>query len=151
LHLVDSKVVLFGNTRAGRKVKGDKAMKAQVFTRSQHAKGGGGGFRGPDIYVAVVERPDELPELPEGTMLQRDRLKKKGYIVRYCGEGYSMHWGPKSMLGKAVRYAHELAGRINGNYSGAVTDVAGFAVSPSEAPEGHQGSLAGAFGSSTSG
>ena len=96
-------------------------MKAQVFTRGQRAKTNRAGFRGPDTYVAVVERPDELPELPEGTPLQRDRLRKKGYTIHICGEGYNMHWGPESMLGKAVKYANELAGRINSNYSGSVT------------------------------
>lgn len=76
-----------------------QAMKYQLHIRSQHAKTGGCGYRGPDTYVAVTCAPDDV-EVPES--LNRKVLLKRGIGIVYFGDGYRAHDGPRSMLGKAI-------------------------------------------------
>jgi hypothetical protein len=86
-------------------------MKHQIFIRSQHSRGSGSNaFGGPDTYVAVVSRPDDKTEWPQSRPLNRDHLRKHGYQITYCGEGYSRNDGPRSMLGQALLEAHRIAG-----------------------------------------
>jgi hypothetical protein len=63
-------------------------MKAEIMIRSQHPIGGTNSFGGPDRYVAVVLRADDLPPWG-GRPLRRDSLAKRGYTYRWIGEGYS--------------------------------------------------------------
>jgi len=85
-------------------------MLAIVEVRSQHAKRGRSGFRGPDTYVAVQIVPDGVRPL---SRLDRRSCHKKGIRLVYFGEGYSQHRGPRSALGKALRAAEEYANEIN--------------------------------------
>lgn len=80
---------------------------AIVCVRSQHSVGSSsGGFGGPDRYVAVQIVPPGVEPLQ---CLRRDVARKRGIELRYCGEGYWKNDGPRSMLGKALATAHEIA------------------------------------------
>jgi len=89
-------------------------MKAQIFLRSQKSRGSGSHtFGGPDRYVAVVARSDNMDPLPVHVPLQRDRLQKRGYAVHYCGEGYSHRvQTSRSSLNQAIERANQLAQEI---------------------------------------
>lgn len=74
-----------------------------IHTRSQHSHGSSANrFGGPDVYVAVTIAPAGV-QVPY--VLRRDVLAKRGIEIRYCGEGYSRHSGPRSMLGQAIARA----------------------------------------------
>lgn len=78
-------------------------MQYQVHTRSQHSNGSSAHqFGGPDTYVAVTIAPEGIA-VPY--VLRRDVLAKRGIKIRYFGEGYKEHSGPRSMLGRAITAA----------------------------------------------
>jgi len=78
-----------------------------VHTRSQHSNGSSAHrFGGPDTYVAVTIAPAGV-SVPY--VLRRDVLAARGIQIRYFGEGYSEHSGPRSMLGQAIAAAREFA------------------------------------------
>lgn len=79
-------------------------MTYRLETRLQHAKRGRSGFRGPDTSVMVQEIPDGIEPL---TVLDPRVAKKRGSVLRYFGEGYRKHDGPKSALGKAITAAQD--------------------------------------------
>lgn len=85
-------------------------VNAVVVERSQKRRGGSRRFGGPDRYVAVCYVPDDV-ELPQ--TLNHNVLSKRGIGIEYCGEGYSLHAGPKSSLGKARAKAQQLAEEFN--------------------------------------
>jgi hypothetical protein len=85
---------------------------AKVFLRYQHSVGSSKGFGGPDVYVAVVTAPKNVP-IPDNMPLREDSLKKRSMKIKYFGEGYSKHQGSRSSLGRATREAEEYAERIN--------------------------------------
>ena len=75
-------------------------MKYELHTRSQHSRGSSiGRFGGPDTYVAVTIA---LNEAIVPYVLNRAILAKRGIEIKYFGEGYSQHTGPKSMLAQAI-------------------------------------------------
>ena len=78
-----------------------------IHVRSQKSVGAGGPgqFGGPDRYVAVTIAPAGA-QVPK--VLRRDVLAARGIEIRYCGEGYSRHDGPRSMLGQAWARAHQI-------------------------------------------
>ena len=82
---------------------------AYVEQRSQPAKGT---FprQGPDAYVAVQIVPDGAKRLQS---LNYAAAKRRGIEIRHMGEGYSTRTGARSMLGKALAAAAELAAEIN--------------------------------------
>jgi len=74
-----------------------------VEIRGQHSRGSsGGGFGGPDTYVAVQIVPDGVDPLK---VLREDIAAKRGIAIKYFGTGYFRHAGPRSSLGKAVAAA----------------------------------------------
>jgi hypothetical protein len=84
---------------------------AQVHIRSQHSNGSSAHrFGGPDTYVAVTVAPAGVA-VPY--VLRRDVLARRGIEIRYYGEGYSRHSGPRSMLGRAIAAANQFARSIN--------------------------------------
>lgn len=85
-------------------------MKAQTHIRSQHRVGNvNGKFGGPDTYVAVTIAPDDalVPKY-----LNRQVLQRRGIQLIHCGEGYSQHRGPKSMLGRALKLAETIVQEV---------------------------------------
>lgn len=77
-----------------------------IHTRSQHSRGSSAHrFGGPDRYVAITIAPAGV-QVPY--VLRRDVLSKRGIEIRYCGEGYSRHSGPRSMLGQALARALQM-------------------------------------------
>ncbi len=82
---------------------------AYVETRSQPAKGT---FprQGPDTYVMVQVVPDGAKLL---RCLNHMAARSRGIELIYCGEGYSNRSGPRSMLGRAVEQATQIANKIN--------------------------------------
>lgn len=79
-------------------------MRYFIETRSQPPKTGRSGWSGPDTYVAVQC-------VPEGTeplrVLRQDTARKRGIHIKYFGEGYKRHHGPRSALGRALQAAQE--------------------------------------------
>ncbi|MHC4356629.1 MAG: hypothetical protein ACYS0H_28355 [Planctomycetota bacterium] len=89
-------------------------MKHQIFERTQHSRGSSAHqFGGPDRYVAVVSRPDDMEPWPERRPLNRKHLERLGYTFTYCGEGYAKNQGPRSMLGQARDLARLIGGEGN--------------------------------------
>lgn len=84
-------------------------MVAYVEVRSQHAKGSGQ-FKGPDTYVAVQVVPPGVVRLK---VLNHTFAKQRGIRIKYFGEGYEQHTGPRSALGQAIAAARAYAARIN--------------------------------------
>lgn len=85
--------------------------KAYLEVRSQKSKGSSQGhFGGPDTYVAVQIVPEGVERL---TALSQPSAKKRGIEIRYFGEGYHNHSGPKSMLGIALAKAKEFVANYN--------------------------------------
>jgi len=88
-------------------------LKAEVHVRRQHSKQSRRfrGFGGPDTYVAVTValEGDVVPKY-----LNRDVLRKRGIMIKYFGEGYRQHHGPRSALGKAIAAATKYTNQING-------------------------------------
>ncbi len=83
---------------------------AYVEIRSQHAKRRGLNA-GPDTYVAVQVVPPGAEAL---TTLNSAVAARRGIEIIHCGEGYSRRQKTaKSMLGRAIVKAGELAARIN--------------------------------------
>ena len=89
-------------------------MKAQIIMRSQKSRGSGSNpFGGPDRYVAVLARTDDMEPLPAHTPLQILRFRAKGYRFYHCGEGYSNRVSTnRSMLNQAIAWANQLAQEI---------------------------------------
>lgn len=83
-------------------------MQYTIHTRSQHAKRGRSGFDGPDTYVAVTIAPDTA-QVPY--VLNRDVLAARGIKIRYFGDGYQQHSGPRSQLGRALKAADDFVAR----------------------------------------
>lgn len=84
---------------------------AQVHTRSQHSKGSNAHrFGGPDTYVAVTIAPAGVV-VPY--VLRSDVLAKRGIEIRYFGQGYREHSGPRSALGQAIAAAKQFAATIS--------------------------------------
>ena len=81
--------------------------------KSQHSVGSGGAgkFGGPDTYVAVQIVPQGESPLAS---LQRRAAKRRGIVIKYFGEGYASHRGPRSMLGKAILAAREYIAQQKG-------------------------------------
>lgn len=79
-------------------------MTYHLEIRSQHSVGAGGAgkFGGPDRYVAVQIVPDDATPLKS---LQQYAARKRGITIKYFGEGYAAHQGPRSMLGQAIAAA----------------------------------------------
>ena len=67
-------------------------------------------FGGPDTYVAVQIVPQGAIRLRS---LQEHAAKKRGIIIRYFGEGYSKHRGPRSMLGRAISRAQAFIDEVH--------------------------------------
>lgn len=92
-------------------IKQTARIHAQVHIRSQHSVGSSAHrFGGPDTYVAVTIAPVGV-EVPR--VLRQDVLEKRGITIKYFGEGYSKHTGPRSMLGRAIADAEQFARQIN--------------------------------------
>lgn len=92
-------------------IKQTPKIHAQVHIRSQRSVGSSANrFGGPDRYVAVTIAPVGV-EVP--LVLRRDVLEKRGITIKYFGEGYSEHTGPRSMLGRAIAAAEQYARSIN--------------------------------------
>jgi len=85
---------------------------AYLEIRSQHSRGSsGGGFGGPDTYVAVQIVPAGVTKL---TALNRQAARKRGINIIYCGEGYYRRQATeRSMLGQALAKARKLVLLIN--------------------------------------
>ena len=85
-----------------------------IVTRSQHSVGSSSNtFGGPDRYVAAVVRPADSE--PVGTHpLSTHNIRRYGWEVISCGEGYSRHTGPRSMYGMAVARAEQIKAEIEG-------------------------------------
>ena len=81
-------------------------MKKQVHIRSHRARCGRGGFHGPDCHVVVTVAPLDAV-VPY--QLRADVLAKRGITLRYFGEGYRDHAGPRSRLGRALAAAEAFA------------------------------------------
>lgn len=80
-------------------------MQYNVQIRSKRSVGSSShAFGGPDTYVAVTIAPDNA--IVPYTLNSRV-LAKRGITLKYFGEGYREHQGPKSMLGMAIRDAEE--------------------------------------------
>lgn len=92
-------------------------MKYYICERSQHAKRGRSGNSGPGVYVMVVGVPEGESFDPFRTPLHRERLRKKGFYLKWVGEGYYRYRGPKSALGKAWKEANELMDSLDSNES----------------------------------
>lgn len=92
-----------------------------VIVRSQKSKGGNAyTFGGPDRYVvAIVRRADGEP--PALHPISEANIRKYGWEVRRCGEGYSKHSGPRSALGKAIAWAEQIKREIEGDKTLEVT------------------------------
>jgi hypothetical protein len=72
-----------------------------VEVRSQKSKGAGRNkFGGPDTYIAVQVVPEGVTRL---AVLNEKIARKRGIVIRFFGEVYYQHQGPRS------RYAHTLA------------------------------------------
>ena len=84
-------------------------MKAYLEMRSQRAKGSWP-KQGPDTYVAVQIVPDGAKPL---VYLNRKVAKHRGIDIKYFGEGYSNHIGPKSMLGQSLSEAKAFVEKFN--------------------------------------
>ena len=84
---------------------------AYVEVRNQHAKTGSSGRKGPDAYVAVQIVPEGVERL---RVLNHAVAAKRGIEIQIIDEGYSLHTGPRSRLGQAIRKAEEIAAKING-------------------------------------
>jgi len=81
-------------------------MNIEMHIRSQKSRGSGANtFGGPDTCVAVTYTPDDqvCPRY-----LNRKVLAMRGIKIINCGEGYSEHRGPRSMLGQAIAEAERL-------------------------------------------
>lgn len=94
------------------------AAKTQIqkHVKSQHSNGSCTHmFGGPDTYVAVTVAPEGV-ETPE--VLRLSLLEARGIEFIYCGEGYSMHRGPRSMLGKALAKANRIIEEKTASFSG---------------------------------
>jgi len=75
----------------------------KLHIRSQRSIGSRyGKFGGPDCYVAVTIAPDDV-KVPY--TLNRSVLAKRGIEIKFFGEGYRRHSGPKSKLGQAIAAA----------------------------------------------
>jgi len=86
------------------------AKQVNIHTRSQHSRGSSAHrFGGPDTYVAVTITPAGVL-VPY--VLRKDVLTRRGIEIRYCGEGYSRHSGPRSMLGQAYSLAQQIAAEV---------------------------------------
>lgn len=86
-------------------------MKAYLEVRSQKSKGSGlGRFGGPDTYVAVQIVPDGVEKL---YALDERSARKRGIQIKYFGEGYHNHCGPRSRLGRALAEAKEFVQSYN--------------------------------------
>jgi hypothetical protein len=84
-----------------------------ILERSQRSRGSGAHqFGGPDRYVMVVAVPPGAT-LPRA--LNTKVLKRRGITYWWCGEGYSHHTGPRSMLFKARARALQLAEGLRGS------------------------------------
>ena len=72
--------------------------------KSQHSVGSGGAgkFGGPDTYVAVQIVPGDAIPL---SSLQERAAKRRGIVIKYFGQGYRAHSGPRSMLGRSIAAA----------------------------------------------
>jgi hypothetical protein len=57
--------------------------------------------------VAVVAGPNAA--LAENKALSERNKNKYGWVIRYLGEGYTEHTGPRSVLGRIRMRAHALA------------------------------------------
>lgn len=80
-------------------------MKYGIHVRSQHAKHSRRTrFHGPDAYVAVTMAP-ESANVPY--VLNQHNLELRGIKIKYFGEGYREHQGPRSALGTAIKQATE--------------------------------------------
>jgi hypothetical protein len=81
-------------------------LKYQLHVKSQRSRGAGGPgkFGGPDTYVAVTIAPDGA-EVP--AFLNRHVLARRGITIKYFGEGYRSHDGPRSALGQAIARARQ--------------------------------------------
>jgi len=84
---------------------------AHLEVRSQKSVGSSyGKFGGPDTYVAVQIVPDgEVPL----RALNHTFAAQRGIEIRWIGEGYAEHTGPRSSLGRAIKAAQALVDEIN--------------------------------------
>lgn len=85
---------------------------AIIETRSQ-SPAGVFPAQGPDTYVAVQIIPPYVPALK---CLREDLAERRGIKIKYFGDGYSRHSGPKSKLGKALRKAEKFSERFQNAY-----------------------------------
>ena len=83
-------------------------LTVDIVTRSQKSVGSSSNqFGGPDRYVAAVVRPADGE--PVGAHpLSEHNARRFGWTVRYCGEGYSRHTGPRSAFGRAIAKARSI-------------------------------------------
>lgn len=84
-------------------------MTCEIVTRSQHSWGSRSGFGGPDHYMVVVVKPDGTPQGRVANMpLSTVNLQRRSWKMRYCGEYYGEHTGPRSAYARAQRRAREI-------------------------------------------
>lgn len=88
------------------------AKTVDIITRLQHSRGSSAHrFGGPDCYVVAVVR-DLHGEPADKHPLSAHNIRKYGWTVIPCGEGYSEHDGPRSMLFRALEKAEKIAEQI---------------------------------------
>ena len=83
-------------------------MTRVIVTRSQHSVGSSGGrFGGPDMYLAVVDVPDGGAS-PKTRYLSAANAAKYGWRIRYIGEYYRQHIGPRSAFWALMQRAEAM-------------------------------------------
>jgi len=90
-------------------------MLTEMHIKSQKSRGSSNtSFGGPDTYVAITKTPigQTCPKV-----LNHRVMKLRGIEFIYCGEGYSEHRGPRSMLGQAIKEAEEIETKENTEHS----------------------------------
>jgi hypothetical protein len=85
-----------------------------IVLRTQKSRGSRPGkYGGPDTYVSAVIR-DVESEPVRGHPLSQANIRKYGWEIIHCGEGYSKNSGPRSALGKAIALANVVHASFNG-------------------------------------
>lgn len=88
---------------------------ATVQVRTQKSRGNTSKrFGGPDKYFAVVVHNGNFVD---GTPLRADSARRRGWVIKYFGEGYSRHSGPRSMYHANLCAANEFARQFNLAYA----------------------------------
>jgi hypothetical protein len=97
-------------------VKSGNGVNVCLCVRTQHRKGGWG----PDRYMALVVVPEGVPFDIDRTPLQLSRLASKGIKMRWIGEYYSDHTGPRSAFSRLEVEALSMAEQIYADHSAVI-------------------------------